>query len=105
MINYFGCTAASPKEIIPSFKYEHFRGKGIGKLLINMIQVISNTLCNDKDNVNLLKCIDELQTYYESVWFQKVQDGSEWLQIANEKKHYNGQMQQNICIFTFWTQI
>ena len=89
IIDYFGCTEASPKEIISSFKYEYFQGKGIGELLINMIQVISNRLCNDKDNVILLKCADDLQSYYESVGFQKVQDDSEWLQIPNVKTHYN----------------
>ena len=54
-----------------------------------MFQVISNTLCNDKDNVSLLKCTDDLQIYYESIGFQKVQDGLEWLQIPNLKNHYN----------------
>ena len=73
IIDYFGCTEASPKKIIPSFNKERFHGKGISKLLINMIQVISNTLCNDKDNVILLKCTDEYQSYYESVGFQKKQ--------------------------------
>ena len=72
IIDYFGYTEASTKEIIPLFKFERFFGKGISKLLINMIQVISNTLCNDKGNVILLKCTDELQSYYKSVGFQKV---------------------------------
>ena len=71
IIVYLGCTEASTKELIPSFKYEHFLGKGISKFLINMIKVISNTLYNDKNNAILLKCIDELQSYYESVGFQK----------------------------------
>ena len=60
IIDYFRCTKTLPKKIIPSFKFERFRGQGISKLLINMIQVISNTLCNDKDNVILLKYTDEL---------------------------------------------
>ena len=55
----------------------NFFGKCIGKLLINIIQIISNTLCNDKDNITLLKCADELQSYFKSVGFQKEQDGSE----------------------------
>ena len=42
-----------------------------------MIQVIPNTLCNEKDNVILLKCIDELQTCYKSVEIQNQKDGSE----------------------------
>ena len=48
IVDYFGCTEVSPKEIITSFNDECLCGKGIGKLLINMIQVISNILCNDK---------------------------------------------------------
>ena len=54
-----------------------------------MIQVISNTLCNNKDNFILLQCIDDLQTYYKSLGFQKVQDGSKWLQLPSMKNHYN----------------
>ena len=78
IIDYFGCTEASSIETIPSFKYEHFEGRvAIGNLIINMIQVISNTSCNDKEYFILLKFTDELQSYYESVGFQKVQDDSE----------------------------
>ena len=63
-VDYFECTKASPKEIISSFNYLRFCGKDINTLFINMIQVISNTLCNDKDNTILLKCIEKLQLYY-----------------------------------------
>ena len=85
--------------------HERFWGKGIGQLLINMIQVISNTLYNDKDYVILLKCIDELETYSESLGFQKykmVLNGFNFLML--DIIIMRG-MQQNICILTFWTQI
>ena len=70
-----------------------------------MIQVISNTLYNDKDYVILLKCIDELETYSESLGFQKykmVLNGFNFLML--DIIIMRG-MQQNICILTFWTQI
>ena len=54
-----------------------------------MIQVISNTSCNNKDNIILRKCTDELKSYYESIGFQKLQDYSGWLQFPNVKTHYN----------------
>ena len=38
IVDNLDLTEASPKEIIPSFNYERFSGKGKGKLLINMIQ-------------------------------------------------------------------
>ena len=64
IVDYIGSTEVAPKDIIPSFNYERFRGKRLGKLLLNSIQSISNVLCKDKDNVVMLKCTNELQPFF-----------------------------------------
>ena len=74
IIDYFGCFL--PKKM-QSFNDECFCRKGIGKLLINMIQVLSNTICTDKVNASLLMCVDELLLYFKLVDFEKILDDSQ----------------------------
>ena len=50
IVDCFGSIKVAPKGIIPSFNYERFRGKGLGKLRLTLIQSISNVLCKDRDN-------------------------------------------------------
>ena len=50
----------------------HFREKGIGEVLIHSMQVLSNKLSDDFDNEVLLKCTDELKSFYQSVGFEKI---------------------------------
>ena len=45
IIDYIGSTEVAPKDMIPSFNYECFCGKGLGKLLLTLIQLISSVLC------------------------------------------------------------
>ena len=72
IIDYIGSTEAVPKDIIPSFNYEHIRGKGSGRLLLTLIQSIPYVLCKDKDNVVMLRCTNEIQPFYESIGFKHV---------------------------------
>ena len=65
-------TEAAPKDIIPSFNYECFRGNKFGKLLLTLIQSISNVLCKNKDNIVTLKCTNGHQPFYEFIGFQRV---------------------------------
>ena len=88
IIDYNGSTEVAPKDIIPSFNHERFCGKGLGKLLLTLIQSISNVLCKDKDNVVILKCTNELQSFYESIGFKGVTKKSKWLSIFEVKTHY-----------------
>ena len=60
IVDYLGCTQVNPTSILPSFHYERFQGKDIGKLLINLIQIISNELNNGIENVVMLKCTDKV---------------------------------------------
>ena len=48
IVDYIGSTEVAPNDIIPSFNYECFCGKGLGKLLLTLIQSISNILRKDK---------------------------------------------------------
>ena len=49
IVEYIGSFEVAPKDIIPAFSYEHFRGKGLGKLFLTLIQSISNVLCKNED--------------------------------------------------------
>ena len=69
IVDYIGSIEVAPKDIISSFNYKRFRGKGLGKLLLTIIQSISNVLCKDKDNAMMLKCTNELRPFYESIGF------------------------------------
>ena len=72
IVDHIWSTQVAPEEIIPSFNYERFCDKGLGKILINLIQSISNVLCEDKNIVVMLKCTNELQLFYESIDFKRV---------------------------------
>ena len=77
-----------PKTFIPTFEHERYRGKGIGKFLIHMTQVISNILCENKENVILLKCNQNVHTFYECIGFEQINHDDNWLKIPNVAKHY-----------------
>ena len=51
IVDYFTVTEVSPRSIEPHFNYERFCGKGVGKLLMNLIQIVSNLLSNGVENV------------------------------------------------------
>ena len=78
IVDYLGCTQVNPTSILPSFHYERFQGKDIGKLLINLIQIISNELSNAVENVVMLKCTDELYPFYKSAGFEALPQSSKW---------------------------
>ena len=69
IVDYFAVSDLNASDLIPSFEYERFQGKGVGKFLMNLVQVISNTLCNEKENVVLLKCTDDPKSYYQLLGF------------------------------------
>ena len=88
ILDYLGCSDVSPTDILPEYDYERFRGKGIGSFLMNMIQVISNVLCEGKDNVVLLKANKETATFYQPLGFKKITSSSKWMTLTNVKKHF-----------------
>ena len=67
IVDYFGVTEMCPRHIIPTFDYERFREKGIGKFIIHMIQAIANVLCESKDGKVLLKCSKNVSSFYETI--------------------------------------
>ena len=88
ILHYIGSTEFAPNDIIPSFNCERFCGKELGKLLLTLIQSISNILCTDKDNIVMPKCNNELQLFYESMGFKCVTKKSKWFNISEVTAHY-----------------
>ena len=66
---------------------------------MNLVQVISNTLCNDKENVLLLKFNDKPKSYYHN-WFEEIEDNDKRLNHGQVAKHYDLTMQR--CIISFF---
>ena len=86
IVDYFTVTDVPPKFIAPHFNYERFRGKGVSKLLINLIQIESNMLCNSVENVIMLKYIE---SFYERIGFTEIHKRSKWIQIKEVIAHYD----------------
>ena len=88
IVDYFGVTEdLCPKEIIPSYDYTRFRGKGMGKFLIHMIQAIANMLCESKDGKVLLKCNENVSTYYDRIGFERIYYDNDVMKLENVIQH------------------
>ena len=70
VIDYIATTETEAKYILPLFQYTLFTGKGLGKLLINLIQVLAHVISNKDTSNVLLKCNDELETFYTEIGFK-----------------------------------
>ena len=57
----------------------------MGKFVLNLVQVISNTLCNNKDNMVFHKCTNEPKSYYELIGFWDISSESDKLAIPEVK--------------------
>ena len=89
IVEYFSVTEVSPRSIAPYLNHERFRDKGVSKLLINLIQIISNMLSNGVEKAVILKCVEELESFYETIGFTEIHKGSKWLQIEEVIDHYD----------------
>ena len=89
IVDYFGIAKVSPISIVRYFNFERFRGKGVGKLLMNLIQIISNMLSYGVENVIMLKCAKELESFYETTDFEEIYHTSKWLHILEVIDHYD----------------
>ena len=101
IVDYFGVTEEKkPSFFLPSFESERFRGKGIGKFIIHMIQSIANVICESGSMV-LLKCNKELSTFYQGIGFERINvNKSEILKIDKVIQHYK-EIQLEINIFSY----
>ena len=89
VVDYFGTTSTLSKEILPSYKHHLFTGKGLGKLIINLIQVIATCFPKDKTSpCVLLKANDDYTSYYEEIGFQKPNTSSRIFSKKIVKVHY-----------------
>ena len=68
-VDYFGTTAQESKYVLPSYQHQVLSGKGIGRFLLNMTQLVCFVLSNKKSYPILLKCNDDYKSFYEEVGF------------------------------------
>ena len=71
IVDYFGVTEKAPDIVLPIFAKQRFRGKGIGKFIIHMIQSIANVICESEGMV-ILKCNKDVSAYYEYIGFERI---------------------------------
>ena len=69
IVDYIATTDVEVKYILPSYPRKLFTGKGLGKLIINLIQVIAHIMSGRKKTNVMLKCNDDLTTFYEEIGF------------------------------------
>ena len=100
IVDYFGVTEMCPRHIIPTFDYERFRGKGIGKFIIHMIQAIANMLCESKDGKVLLKCNKDVSTFYETIGFERIYYDNDVMKLENVIQHYK-ELKLNKNLFSY----
>ena len=70
IIDYLATTSAEVKNIMPGFSYKLFTGKGLGKLIINLIQVFGEHFSwNKRIPSVILKATEESKSFYEEIGF------------------------------------
>ena len=89
MIVDFAVTEVSARSIVPHFSYERFRGKGAGKILMNLIQIVSNMLSNGVKYMFMLKYIEQLKSFYGTIGFIEIYKALKWSQIQKVIDHYD----------------
>ena len=67
--------------MIPLFNYDWVKGKGVGDFLKNLVQVISNTHFNNKENLIWMKYKNEPKRYYQLIGFDEIPDNDKILDI------------------------
>ena len=101
ILDYFGVPEdLCPREIIPSYDYTRFRGKGIGKFIIHMIQAIGNVLCESKDGKVLLKCNESVSSYYDRIGFERIYYDNDVMKLENVIQHYK-ELKLNKNLFSY----
>ena len=89
IVDYIWCAQDNPTSVLPTFNHENFQGKGIGKLLINLIQTISIKFSNGVENVVMLKCTDKLNPFFKSVGLEALSKSSKWEEHKDVINHYD----------------
>ena len=89
IVDYIGTTSKEAKFLVPSYNPTVFTGKGLGKLMINLIQVVSHILSLQTTSNVLIKCNGDLETFYSEIGFVKATNKNELFSHKLVVEHYN----------------
>ena len=81
LVDWLATTEKSPKDYLPDYPHERFRGKGLGNLLINLIQVLTYEMSGELSSKVLLHAADHLHSFYENLGF---------VSLSKDEKELNG---------------
>jgi len=100
-MDYIAVTDVSPRSILVNYDQTKFQGKGIARLLLNIIQVV-NLAVSDGDCENIvIKSSRELESLYRSIGFQKAKQGEKMFKTASMKSHF-AKMKQDKSLMTYY---
>ena len=92
-LDYLGTTNDSPRDIITNYDHNVFTGKGFGKFMVNVIQVIAWGISpKDKPTTKIvLKAADGLKTFYTQMGFKEIdsnhENGLKFLKYPSLQRH------------------
>ena len=63
------------------------------KMLANLskvwLKLYKNILCNWVQNLVMWKCVEELESFYETIGFTEIHEATKWLQFQEVIDHYD----------------
>ena len=100
VMDYIALTDISPRSFLTNYNQSKFQGKGIGRLLINIIQVLNHVVSRGKCKYIVIKCDRELESMYKSFGFQKIAKSDPLMKSPSIKYHFI-QMKQNSSLIPY----
>ena len=90
IVDYIGTSKKDPKGVLSDCDYVSFTGKGLGKLMINLLQCLCYVLSARKQKTTklLLKSDDEKSSFYTTMGFKLLNSNSHLLKIPSVVNHY-----------------
>ena len=92
-LDYIGTSNANPRDTITDYDNTVFTGKGFGKFMINVMQVIAWAI-SPKDKLTtkiVLKAADGLKSFYTNIGFKEINEnhsvGTNFMQYPSLQRH------------------
>ena len=88
-VDYVGTTWSSPINVITDYDHKLFHGKGLGKFIINLLQIVAWNLSSEKyrNTKLLLKADEERKGFYENIGFTELAADNSLLEIDSMQVH------------------
>ena len=89
IVDYFGTLKKDPKDVLNDYDYVSFTGKGLGKLMINLLQCLSYILSSTKTTKVILKSDDDKASFYTTIGFTRLNSNHHLLNLSPVVNHYD----------------